>query len=257
MLRNSLNKIVSAKRTYRWQFLALLPLWVFIGFVASQFLVTGILMAIRQVGILQPGAVNLVVLNTIVAAAIYVVTLVLVLGIPWLVRKRRTSKEELGVTRTPSWLDIGLAPVGFVVYFILSTVLVYVATQLIPAFDMQEVQNVGFSNLTERYEIMLAFLTLVIVAPLAEELLFRGYLYGKLRKSVPVWVAILMTSVLFAVVHGQWNVAVDVFALSLVMCALREATGSIWAGVILHTMKNALAFYLLFINPSLLATIGA
>jgi len=200
--------------------------------------------------------VSATVLNTIVAAAIYVVTLALVLGIPWLVQRRRTSKEDLGISRFPSWFDIGLAPVGFVVYYIFSIVLVYVASQVIPALDMQQTQNVGFSNLTERYEVVLAFLTLVIIAPIAEELLFRGYLYGKLRKSVPMWLAILMTSTLFAIVHGQWNVAIDVFALSLVMFGLREITGSIWAGVILHTMKNALAFYLLFINPTLLATIG-
>ncbi len=214
-------------------------------------------MVLRQVGILSQGAVSITVLNTIVAAAIYVVTLALVLGIPWFVQRRRTSREDLGITRFPSWLDIGLAPVGFVVYYIFSIILVYVASQIIPAFDMQQTQDVGFSNLTERYEVMLAFLTLVIIAPIAEELLFRGYLYGKLRKSVPMWLAILMTSTLFAIVHGQWNVAIDVFALSLVMCGLREITGSIWAGVILHTMKNALAFYLLFINPTLLATIGS
>lgn len=255
MSQNSSDKSALPKRKYRWHFALLLPLWVLAGFVASQFFVTGALMAMRNLGASFEGA-NPVVLNTIVAAAIYILTLVIVLGMPWWFKRRRTTKEDLGVARVPSWLDISLAPAGFIVYFILSALLVYLAGLLIPAFDMQEAQNVGFSNLTERYEVALAFFTLVIVAPLAEELLFRGYLYGKLRRSVPMWVAILMTSIVFAVVHGQWNVAIDVFALSLVMCGLREITGSIWSGVILHTIKNALAFYLLFINPSLLATIG-
>jgi membrane protease YdiL (CAAX protease family) len=52
------------------------------------------------------------------------------------------------------------------------------------------------------------------------------------------------------------NVALDVFILSIVMCGLREMTGSIWAGVVLHMMKNGLAFYLLFINTALLSTMG-
>lgn len=255
MLPNSSDRPTSTKRKYRWHFALLLPLWVLAGFIASQFLVTGTLMAMRSLGV-SFGEANTVILNTIVAAAIYILTLVVVLGVPWWARKRRTSKGELGVASTPSWLDIGLAPAGFIVYFILSALLVYLAGLLIPSIDMQEVQNVGFSSLTERYEVALAFFSLVIVAPLAEELLFRGYLYGKLRKSVPIWAAIIMTSLVFAVVHGQWNVAIDVFALSLVMCGLREVTGSIWSGVILHTIKNGLAFYLLFINPSLLATIG-
>jgi membrane protease YdiL (CAAX protease family) len=53
----------------------------------------------------------------------------------------------------------------------------------------------------------------------------------------------------FGAVHGQWNVAIDVFSLSLIMCGLREITGNIWAGALLHMLKNGLAFYILFINP--------
>jgi len=62
-------------------------------------------------------------------------------------------------------------------------------------------------------------------------------------------VAALVTSLVFAAVHGQWNVAIDTFALSLVLCALREVTGTIWAGILLHMFKNAIAFYVLFIYP--------
>ena len=79
---------------------------------------------------------------------------------------------------------------------------------------------------------------------------------GKLRKSMPVWAAIIITSLLFALVHFQWNVALDTFALSIVLCLLRLVTKSLWAPILLHAMKNGLAFYLLFINPSLISTIG-
>ena len=94
---------------------------------------------------------------------------------------------------------------------------------------------------------MLAFITLVVIAPVAEEVLFRGYLYGKLKKYVPVWAAILITSALFGLIHGTWNVAVDTFALSIILCLLRESTGGIWASILLHMIKNGIAFYFLFI----------
>ncbi len=160
------------------------------------------------------------------------------------------------MTRLPSWADIALAPAGFVMYFLVSAVTMYAVTQLVPGFNPDEVQHVGFENLQQYFEYLLAFIILVIVAPLAEEILFRGYLYGKLRKAVPIWIAILITSALFGFIHGRWNVAIDVFILSIVMCGLRELTGSIWAGILLHMIKNGIAFYLLFINPSLLTTIG-
>lgn len=58
----------------------------------------------------------------------------------------------------------------------------------------------------------------------------------------------LVVSMVFGILHGQWNVGVNVFALSLVMCLLREYTGSVWAGIVLHMTKNALAFYMLFVH---------
>ena len=51
--------------------------------------------------------------------------------------------------------------------------------------------------------------------------------------------------------HGQWNVGINVFAMSIVLCVMREITGSIYSGILLHMLKNMLAFYLLYI-----ATLG-
>ena len=117
-------------------------------------------------------------------------------------------------------------------------------------------EDVGFRQLNQRYEYILAFTTLIIIAPIAEEILFRGYLYGKLKKFVPIWVAILVTSALFGSIHGAWNLAIDTFALSIVLCLLRESTGNIWASILLHMAKNGIAFYILFINPTLFTTLG-
>ncbi|RYZ49901.1 MAG: CPBP family intramembrane metalloprotease, partial [Sphingobacteriales bacterium] len=66
----------------------------------------------------------------------------------------------------------------------------------------------------------------------------------------------IVTSIVFGAIHGQWNVAVDVFALSLILCSLREITGSIWAGVLLHMLKNGIAFYFLFIGPVVAPGLG-
>lgn len=194
-------------------------------------------------------------LQTVAAALIYVLTLAIVVSVPWWVSKSRTDKKQLGLLRLPSWLDIGLAPAGLVIYLIATAIFTTIA-MTIPGFDANQMQETGFANLSYRYEYFLAFATLVVIAPLAEEVLFRGYLYGKLRNYVPAWFGVLLTSLLFAAVHGQWNVAVDVFALSLVLCILREITGNIWASFLLHMLKNGIAYYLLFINPTLLNIMG-
>ncbi|HEX7483823.1 MAG TPA: type II CAAX endopeptidase family protein [Candidatus Saccharimonadales bacterium] len=262
-LSNKIEQPVTKRHSRRWWLVLGLPAWVAASFVLAQIVVSALIIALRSAGV-QLSVLNPSIFETVAAASVYVLTLAIVIMVPWWVRRISTTKNELGITRLPSWMDIGLAPAGFVLYLLASGIVVYLLTTFVPGFDGAAPQEVGFDNLTNRFEYLLAFFTLVVVAPVAEEAIFRGYLYGKLRKSVSVWLTVLATSLLFALLHMNWsdgtlagvNVAVDVFVLSLVMCSLREITGNIWAGVLLHMMKNGLAFYFLFINPQLLHTIG-
>lgn len=225
---------------------------VVIGFIVTALVAAGVPLA----------SLNSAVLNSVVAAAIYVLTLVIVIGVPFWLRRRRTTRDDLGVTRLPSWLDIVLAPAALIVYMLISASVLYVFSVVAPQIDLTQAQDIPFSGLSHQYEYVLAFLTLVVMAPVAEELLFRGYLFGKMKKHAPFWLAMIVTSILFGGLHLiagaslQWNVAVDTFALSLVLCTLRQITGNIWAGVLLHMIKNGIAYYFLFINPDLFRTLG-
>lgn len=233
-----------------------LPVWVLAGFILAAVLVGLVDEVLNRTGILPAGAMNSSLRNTVIAALVYALSLAIVIGVPWHWRRLRTTKEELGLTRLPSWFDILLAPASFAVYMLLAGILLAVVTGLFPGFDAEEAQDVGFDNLNHYYEYVLAFMTLVVIAPIAEEVLVRGYLYGKLKKVTPVVPALLISSLLFSLMHFQWNVALNVLPLGIVMVVLREMTGSIWAGILLHMLKNGIAFYLLFINPSILNTIG-
>lgn len=251
MLQSFLDKFIEKKM---WLAI-ILPLWVLAGFTLAQVIGGVIISALSAVGVdLQ--VVNQTVLNTVVGAFVYILSLTIVIGLPWLIKKNRTTKEDLGLQRWPAWLDLLLAPAGFIVYMILSAIFVFLAMQFLPFVDFEQVQDTGYSQLSQQMEVLLAFLMLVVIAPVAEEILFRGYLLGKLRQHVPIWLAILLTSLLFAALHGAWNVGIDVFALSIVLCLLRVVSKSLWPSILLHMMKNGVAFYLLFINPTLLGTLG-
>lgn len=200
--------------------------------------------------------VNKTIINTVTAAVVYVFAAAIVIGGPQLWGRLLTTQRELGIDQPFKLRDLSLVPIAFIAYYVGSLLLITAVTALVPGFDIGQAQETGFADLTKTYEYILAFLTLVVLAPVAEELLFRGYLYGKLRRWVAIWAGALLTSVVFGAIHGQWNVGLDVFVLSFVMCGLREMTGSIWAGMLLHMLKNGLAFYLLFINPVFLHTIG-
>ena len=170
------------------------------------------------------------------------------------IKTRFVSMRTLGIDKWVTWTDIGLSIGGIVVYFILAAILLSIFS-IFPWFNAEQAQNIGFNTNLYGFERMLAFLTLVVVAPIAEELIFRGYLYGKMREKFSqvtseIWsviISALLVSVVFGIIHMQWNVGVNVFAMSLVACALREYTGTIYAGILLHMIKNGLAFYFLFV----------
>lgn len=250
MLQNFLHKFLAKKMWLAF----LLPVWVYASFLLSQVILTVVIGVLSAVGI-DFQSFNPAILTTVGGGLVYVLTLFITIGAPWLIIKSKTTREELGLRRLPEWLDLLLAPAGFFAYLLLSAVLALVASTL-PFVNPEQIQDTGFSQISQQYEFILAFIMLIIIAPVAEEILFRGYLFGKLRKHLPMWAAILITSVLFGIVHGAWNVGIDVFALSIVLCLLRVLTRSLWPSILLHMLKNAVAFYLLFINPTLLGTLG-
>lgn len=228
----------------------LMCLWVAVAVIAVQFAV-GMLM------ILLLGSSNFSkpVWTAVYSAISYILAMLLIIWIPSRLKiSKKTTQTELGLEGLPTWMDIGLAPVGFIASTLLAAGLVALFT-IFPWFNAEEAQNVGFSIYMGGVDRVIAFLTLVVMAPTAEEIIFRGWLYGKAREKLNTkipepWgmlLAILIVSVLFGVIHLQWNVGVNVFALSIVLCALREVTGTIYAGILTHMIKNGVAFYLLYV----------
>lgn len=169
-----------------------------------------------------------------------------ILAVLWifLLRRKQTLKG-LGFSRIKAsdfgWLAIALAS-----YFLLLAATMTVASK-IPGFNPDQVQDIGYSTATTGWQLVFAFIGLVVLPPLAEEMLFRGFLYRGLASKWPRIIAALVTSLLFALVHFQWNVGVDVFVLSLILIALYEKTQNLWMSVFLHAIKNGLAFAALFL----------
>lgn len=177
--------------------------------------------------------------------AVYIVMVAMIGAVVWY-RYRKLTLGEAGLSRLPEWGDIGLSLAGVVVYMLTSAVALKLASN-VPGFNLSQPQDLNLPHLFGS-ELMAAFVVFVVLTPLFEEAIFRGFLYGRLRGlQFPWWLSAIVVSLLFGAAHMQWNVGVDVFCLSMVACILREMTGSIWAGVLLHIVKNFIAFLFTFV----------
>jgi len=83
----------------------------------------------------------------------------------------------------------------------------------------------------------------VTLAPLMEELFFRGFLYPVLARSLGLPVAVFLTALGFALLHGAqlgfaWGPVLVIFLVGLVLTMVRSKTNSVAAGVLVHMAYN-------------------
>ncbi len=78
----------------------------------------------------------------------------------------------------------------------------------------------------------------VLVAPVCEEIIFRGYLYPAAKKFAGPWIAGFSISVVFAVAHGNLASALPLFLFGIVLVVLYEKTRSIWTPIAAHLCFN-------------------
>jgi membrane protease YdiL (CAAX protease family) len=174
-------------------------------------------------------------------------------GAVWLVirilKMRGLALGSIGMGRRPIAKDIIKGLLGFSAFFAILVVINGVLSAIFPDLNAEQ-QDVGFNTLNTSLDWIVALFSLVILPPIGEETLVRGYLYSGLRGRLKFIPAMLITSFMFGLAHLQlgsgtavvWAAGVDTFVLSMVLVYLRETTGALYAGMLVHALNNLIAF---------------
>lgn len=171
----------------------------------------------------------------------------------WVVLLKKSRLSSIGLKR-PKWVDLAYLFAGFAIYFVAFILAVGLLKALIPSLNLLQAQDTGFGTSITGWPLVLVFVSLVILPPIAEEITFRGFLFSGLKKKLPVVWAIILTSLIFASPHlleGKgggvlWIAGIDTFVLSVVLCWIRQKTGRLYAGIGIHALKNFIAFVELY-----------
>jgi len=179
--------------------------------------------------------------------AILVLQSVLVLGAIYLVAigLRGATPEQLGLRAAPRRWYLRAVEVAF-----LTLPLVWLVNGAVQAFSGTPFRNpqielIAPGGFSWSYLLGMTFVT-GIVAPIAEEIAFRGVLYGWLRQRFGVPAGVAISALLFSVAHGIPALIPALAVQGMVLALLYERSGSLWPPIIAHGTYTAATIILLY-----------
>lgn len=178
----------------------------------------------------QGGLVPIIVLQSALTILLVYILIVWRRGIPWAALGFRPAERR--------WYRLAIAGGLACVPLVALSRLLFEPLLEEPFVNPQlEVLGAGGFSLTN----LLILLVLVgVLAPVTEELLFRGLLYPLLRRWMPFFFAGLLSALCFAALHWIPPLVPAFTLMGLVLAAAREWSGSLWPPIIIHGLFNSL-----------------
>lgn len=183
--------------------------------------------------------------NLILAQSVNIVPLALVMLIGRRkYRDERIFRDILGFRR----IKVSTALMT-VLYTFLLMPLTTLANAISMIFVDNTVANLAGDILNVPFVFM--FLVMALFGPFCEEVVFRGAFFRGFRRTGNIFGAVVLSGILFALMHMNLNQAAYALLLGIMMALLAEAAGSTWAPFIVHAIFNGQSVCLLFLEDKL------
>lgn len=241
-----MDKKIRNKKTGKGKYAVLHGLWTILA-------MTIVMVATSVIGIIAAGkkSPSMVEPEILIAGIIgYLLIPPVVLGLPSKLRGHTTTKRDLGIDRMPKMTDAYWGILGTVIIFAL-TLTVSSIMKAFGAPAMPAQFNLGGAS---GWQMILVLIMVTVAAPIVEEIIFRGYLYGGLRRNgVGLIISFAEVALLFSVFHVSMSpITLVITAIaSIGLTMLREETGAIWAGMVTHALNNSVVILLIVLGISL------
>lgn len=153
---------------------------------------------------------------------------------------RRPTARDFGLVPTALWRAAGIVAGVYIAFYVFAGIW----ASILNIDEQSELpEDLGANHSTAA---LVAVVVLVcVMAPVAEEFLFRGFLFTSLRASIGMWPAAIITGVVFGGIHAGSSPAgllVPLAVLGFGLCLIYAWTRSLYPCVALHAINNAIAF---------------
>lgn len=163
--------------------------------------------------------------------AAYMITL-LIYWIVTLIRKKKLMKE-VSLSKFKPLLVVPVFIGGISLNFVISYIL-----SVIPFPESWTNSYLESSNSLMGGSGIGLWIATVIMAPIVEEITFRGFIYSRLKTGMAKWIAIIATSFFFGLAHGTIIWGIYTFVFSLILIWVLERVKSLGVSILLHMAFN-------------------
>ncbi len=153
--------------------------------------------------------------------------------------KNKFAFNKRDIKKTLKYFVVFL-PIIFVISFLCKMILFEYEEQKMVVEIKKNFYNNLFTN----------FLLIIIVAPIIEEIVFRGLFYKTLKKFVPFIQASIISSLIFAIIHENILSFTILFLFSLYLTWIYERTNSILYPILTHSIFNFLNISLIYMGSN-------
>lgn len=156
-------------------------------------------------------------------------------------RKYKAGWQMVGWRAFDVWRAAGYLLTIFLAFILFAYLALQLVSLLDPSFNANQPQSNELLDgaRTNRH---LALIGLVIIPPIIEETIFRGFIFPAISRRWGFWAGAVCSSILFGLAHMQANVGVYTFILGVLLCFMYAKLRSIFPGMLLHMLNNYLAF---------------
>ena len=171
-----------------------------------------------------------------VAMPAVIVSGILTIGLLWLIFVCRKKKftQEICLRKLQPVRIVPIVLMGLSLNVVTGLVLSFIPEEWMSAYEES-------SSLVMSGNAVLMVIGTTIMAPIIEEIIFRGLAYTRMKKGMPTAVAVLLSSALFGVAHGQWVWMLYAFVFGLVLVWVFERSKSLLGNILLHLSYNGCA----------------
>jgi uncharacterized protein len=233
-----------------WTLVDMLVIVLF-SLLAAVALGVGFAFGLRALGFATAGDIirdRPVIASAIAGAVVY--GIFLLVTYVRIVRRVPDGWRGLGF-RSPPLLPMLLSPLIMVVQLLAVAMTQLIVISIIGEFENPQIEAIGGGQGFSWTNYLLMLILVGAIAPLVEEVLFRGVLFQWLRARLPLALAVLLSAAIFSVAHMIAPLMPALFVVGIILALAYEFTGSLWLPIVLHAMQNSLAVTLIFVSLAL------